>query len=239
MLWTCPKCSSTRRAPSKPRKNDVRRYCLTCSDETGKLVERVCPALEKRREKRIVERVAARIMDVAERAQRALEFPECLHEEWKRMCRLPTAREGLKRFGPPTLILKGRAAASPSRGRIGTARFGRREVLIYPFRGSPIAVREAMLHELAHHVNYRRVQFVLGKTLTDARGHGDTFRAVLKDLVEEYVGDGVLMLPKSRYRYAPDAVAVDFIRQRVDAGVAFGHAFVALCDLWVSQGHET
>jgi hypothetical protein len=31
-------------APSKPRRDDVRRYCLDCSKRTGRLVERTCPA---------------------------------------------------------------------------------------------------------------------------------------------------------------------------------------------------
>lgn len=39
--WRCSRCGSGCKAPSAPRKNDVRRYCLPCSEETGKLVERV------------------------------------------------------------------------------------------------------------------------------------------------------------------------------------------------------
>lgn len=47
--WKCPICESGLLAPSRPRMNDVRRYCLPCSEETGKLVQRTAPALEKKR----------------------------------------------------------------------------------------------------------------------------------------------------------------------------------------------
>lgn len=48
--WKCPNCENGILAPTRPRKNDVRRYCKDCSWETGYLVERISPALEARRE---------------------------------------------------------------------------------------------------------------------------------------------------------------------------------------------
>lgn len=50
--WKCGHCESGVLAPSKPRRDDVRRYCLPCSQRTGKLVERTSPTLEKQRERR-------------------------------------------------------------------------------------------------------------------------------------------------------------------------------------------
>lgn len=50
--WRCEMCGDGLLAPSRPRRNDVRRYCLPCSAKRGTLVERVAPALEKHREKR-------------------------------------------------------------------------------------------------------------------------------------------------------------------------------------------
>jgi hypothetical protein len=47
--WVCPSCSSGVMAPGRPRRDDVRRYCLDCSKKTGRLVERTCPALETKR----------------------------------------------------------------------------------------------------------------------------------------------------------------------------------------------
>lgn len=50
MRWKCPQCDSGALAPSRPRRDDVRRYCLTCSAKTGRLVERSAPALDKKRQ---------------------------------------------------------------------------------------------------------------------------------------------------------------------------------------------
>jgi len=50
--WKCEICDDGLLAPSRPRRNDVRRYCLPCSAKRGTLVERIAPALEKHREKR-------------------------------------------------------------------------------------------------------------------------------------------------------------------------------------------
>jgi hypothetical protein len=54
--WKCANCNHGLLAPMKPRKNDVRRYCLPCSAKTGKLVERVSPTLEKQRATKTVQR---------------------------------------------------------------------------------------------------------------------------------------------------------------------------------------
>lgn len=50
--WVCPVCHVGKLAPSRPRKNDTRRYCLPCSGESTRLVERVAPALETKRQTR-------------------------------------------------------------------------------------------------------------------------------------------------------------------------------------------
>lgn len=53
MRSICPNDTSHegKLAPSRPRKDDIRRYCLVCSEKTGRLVERVAPRLEAKREK--------------------------------------------------------------------------------------------------------------------------------------------------------------------------------------------
>lgn len=63
--WKCPVCANGLLAPSRPRMNDVRRYCLPCSEETGKLVQRIAPALEK---KRATQKVKASAKASAKRA---------------------------------------------------------------------------------------------------------------------------------------------------------------------------
>lgn len=48
--WVCPSCGSGVNAPERPRKKDIRRYCLDCSKAAGVLVERTAPKLERQRE---------------------------------------------------------------------------------------------------------------------------------------------------------------------------------------------
>ena len=63
--WKCEICDSGLLAPSQPRMNDVRRYCLPCSADTGKLVHRVAPSLEKKRE---VKKAATKVRKTSKRA---------------------------------------------------------------------------------------------------------------------------------------------------------------------------
>lgn len=63
--WKCEVCDSGLLAPTKPRMNDVRRYCLPCSSKTGKLVQRVAPTLEKQR---TAKKAAVKRKTVAKRA---------------------------------------------------------------------------------------------------------------------------------------------------------------------------
>ena len=47
--WVCPLCNKGVLASSKPRMNDVRRYCLPCSKKEGVLINRTAPSLERKR----------------------------------------------------------------------------------------------------------------------------------------------------------------------------------------------
>jgi len=40
--WSCPMCSVGVLGPIRPRKDNAIRYCLPCTEKTGKLTERVC-----------------------------------------------------------------------------------------------------------------------------------------------------------------------------------------------------
>ena len=47
--WVCPVCDDGKLGLTRPRKDNIIRYCLPCSEESGKLVERVTPSLDKKR----------------------------------------------------------------------------------------------------------------------------------------------------------------------------------------------
>lgn len=72
--WVCPTCGGGVLAPSRPRKDDVRRYCLPCSKKTGRLVERTCPSLEKVRAAKSEQVTARRVArEKQDRAQARIE----------------------------------------------------------------------------------------------------------------------------------------------------------------------
>jgi len=47
--WVCERCGSGALGSSRPRKDDVVRFCLKCSAQTGRLVPRSAPSLERKR----------------------------------------------------------------------------------------------------------------------------------------------------------------------------------------------
>lgn len=88
-IWRCPTCDSGARAPDRLDHLDVRRWCLSCSRRTGKLVERTIPSKEteakrraeartvataKRQDRRAVAEAAAksRVQDLATALDRAI-----------------------------------------------------------------------------------------------------------------------------------------------------------------------
>lgn len=109
--WICPDCGSGVLAPSKPRRDDVRRYCLDCSKRTGRLVERICPALEAQRQRKQEQRAAknrrrraaARRKKGREAEERKKLFDERslvddlnLHKEARKMWRTAALRDARK-----------------------------------------------------------------------------------------------------------------------------------------------
>jgi hypothetical protein len=63
--WTCPNACPAVLGPKRPRRDDVSRYCLSCSAKKGRLVERSAPSLEKRKAD-----AARRLAEKRERAKR-------------------------------------------------------------------------------------------------------------------------------------------------------------------------
>lgn len=78
--WTCKVCLNGVLAPERPRQDDVRRYCLPCSQVTGKLVRREAPALEAQRAQR-AERNAAKAKAQRTRQREAREKAKALQAE--------------------------------------------------------------------------------------------------------------------------------------------------------------
>ena len=87
-IWRCPLCRVGIRAPSRIRKTDAKRYCLPCTKDTGKLVERMCVAREAKKQK-----VSDRTKEALERAKKVVEmelklYPWVLYPWFNDFCKL-------------------------------------------------------------------------------------------------------------------------------------------------------
>ena len=185
--WACPNGCPAVLAPSRPRRDDVARYCLPCSAARGRLVLRLAPALEAKR----AAKVAAAKMKKAARAERAAERETAyytvhgvdLREELKKLWALPIARElraklytlhrTAPRGQPPKLVVRTR---STSGGRYGVAWWQRHEILINRIPGQDaFDVRDTLAHEVAH-------------ILTPRARHGIAWKTAFRLLCEQAYG---------------------------------------------------
>ena len=148
--WVCPSCGSGVLAPERPRKDDVRRYCLDCSKATGRLVERACPALDRRRAARRERSVAVRTSRAEsdrrrEAARRTVDGRD-LGADLKRFLRLPSLQTSRHRqSGTPTVIWR-KSTKEHSSGFYTRARHRITVTL-----GTDLASAQAtLLHELVH-----------------------------------------------------------------------------------------
>lgn len=82
ILWKCPNGCASVRGVTRPRRNDICRWCLACSAKAGVLVEREAPALERRRSVR-AERKLARAAKVSAAAEAAkVAYPKGWLRAW-------------------------------------------------------------------------------------------------------------------------------------------------------------
>ena len=101
------------------RQDDVRRYCLPCSESTGRLVERVCPALERRR-KASKERASGRTKAAREREVRR-RFFLADGTDVRRIERRVKALRCWKREGPGVVVAVRNTEPLEVKGREGVA----------------------------------------------------------------------------------------------------------------------
>jgi hypothetical protein len=154
--WVCPQCGGGVNGIERPRKDDVRRYCLDCSAKTGRLVERTCPALEKRREVRS-EKAAAKRNALKDRERSAAKERYTLGDldlikEADRLWRLPVMKEQAA-WQPrvPHLDMRWSKTKAYTSGRS----YGGR--IVVTAGTNPWEVREVLLHELVHEALPRNV----------------------------------------------------------------------------------
>lgn len=216
--WTCPLCTAGKLAPGRPRRDDTRRYCLPCSEKTGRLVERVCAALEGARAAReeaakakaakaAVSRKATRSTKAAdERARLTIGgayLSDFVRPYWRLLCE--EARKvspGLivpAHDVPPALVVARSTRAGYYRGT-GSRR--RTHLRFGPSGIDKATALELLLHELCHGAC---------AAANRAEGaHGPTFRRTLRAAAKRLWGVEVII---PQHRYALDDLIVVELRK--------------------------
>lgn len=183
--WVCPSCGRAKLAPSAPRRDDVRRFCLPCSDASGRMVQRTCPSLDAKREKRKAAK-AQRGAAKAQRVQTAATVDGLdMQAEFKRLQRLPVFKRrwrtaetrGPVQWDRWTLKIR-RPARRPA--RMGYCARGREIISVSVPPGTDRAeFCEILVHEMVHVVQpqERRVRTPNGRS--GRLVHGPLFKALL------------------------------------------------------------
>jgi len=174
--WVCARCGSGKLAPERPRADDVRRYCLSCSAATGRLVQRSAPALEARRERRAASRRAA-TKRTRERERERLSARHTaagidVRAEWARLLRLPFVAQRLRDRGTRTVRLT--VSRSLGERASGHCKWHGGRVHVTLGYGVTLAeLRTLLAHELAHAIT----------PTGEAHGEGwrNTYALVLRD----------------------------------------------------------
>jgi hypothetical protein len=193
--WACPNGCAAVLGPTKPRRDDVKRYCLACSAVRGRLVERTAPALERAREAREAARkvrgakVLARteVQETAYYTIAGLDL-RTLVAEFCKAPALSTNTPGMYatlKARNVTIVVR-RCSRQPR--RFGFARYRTLTISICDYPGiKPEDVRETVIHELAH----LRVGF------HDDMHHGTKWRTVFRLACEQALG----VRPRIERRY--------------------------------------
>jgi hypothetical protein len=186
--WECPNGCAAVLGPSRPRRDDVARYCLRCSAQVGRLVDRTSPALARERGEKVQRRLAAD-------AKRSVRREECeaarftvagldLRVELACFLRLDAIRSNpltIPIAYSPRLRVR-RFARKPS--LFGLARYHAWEIVILAYPGiTRDDVRETLLHEVVH--------------FATRSGHDTRFRTVFRLAAEEAFG----VRPRLETRY--------------------------------------
>lgn len=161
--WECPTGEHPGQlGPQRPRRENMVRYCVPCSIKTGKLTERVAPAVEKRRaegkassaerakRKRVRTAMAKQRAAAAETKRYTVEGVD-LRDELARYVKLRAfgGRDGRMAKRPPSFTVSIRS--SYPRARLGFAEPWRHRIHVAIYPGMSInEARSTMLHELVH-----------------------------------------------------------------------------------------
>lgn len=207
--WKCENCNDGLLAPSRPRKNDVRRYCLPCSAKRGTLVERIAPALEKQREQRsafvAVKNKEKRVREkqkqlpVKEQQQINRLRSKIIHKEAERIWGLMKPYHNGKRL-PQIVIAKGQ-----NRGRqYGHAvRYGN-QIQVNVDRDQSVSRSKRVWEVLAHELCHIAVPPTYRNGSSDV--HSREFYHCLRDVWQKRWGCEISFATVSTWGYSVDYI---------------------------------
>jgi hypothetical protein len=207
--WECPTGAHPAVLGStRPRRDDIVRYCLECSKVTGRLVERVAPVLERQRaagaERSAAKAKAKRERDAAARDRKAAAQAERymvdgvdLRQEFARLVRLRAfgGASGTMARRPPRFDIS-RRTSEPT--RYGVAYPYENRIILATWPGITLAdARESLVHELTH--------IAVGADRSDTRAwHGEKFADTMRRAFREAYKVDPIGVRHNRYhgRYA-------------------------------------
>lgn len=193
--WVCPRCGAGKLAPSRPRKDDVRRYCLACSERTGRLVRRLSPALERQRRdqqerrkaktkrKRATERKRREnqrqaVQERRQEREALLGLPFSLESFVRRVQRLKAWGADLTKVGIKIRFGEGSWTSGHAKRNWWYIGDGTMITVTIGKGATPENTLETIVHEYAHHADYRH----------SSGGHGEVMKRLLINAVEELTG---------------------------------------------------
>lgn len=181
--WVCPNDRHPGvLGPSRPRRDDVCRFCLPCSADRGRLVLRTAPALDRARlDREAAAEIRARV-EAARRVARAAAYYEvagldslAIFYEYQRLRSFQTRYLGQNHLPVLGYRLAVRRFEKEPR-RHGVCARGDRVVRVNAFPGmTGPQLREILLHELAH-------------AATPGRGHDVAWKTAFRSACEEALG---------------------------------------------------
>jgi hypothetical protein len=164
--WECPTGAHPAiLASTRPARDAIVRYCLKCSEATGKLTPRVAPALERKRaaasasaaakaKSQRARAAAAKVKAKADEDARHTVEGVDLRIEYKKLLKLRTfgGKTGNLFRNPPELVISRRSSEPTSRYGYAEHTWSGRRISICTWPGLTLAdARETLVHELVHH----------------------------------------------------------------------------------------
>lgn len=185
--WECPNGEHAGVLGStRPPKDSIVRYCLPCSEATGRLVERVAPALERKRAAKTAARKTRAQKKQARDEAKMREWPNVLTLLFPKIKALKCWRKEVKHATLELRYSKTRSF-SPGHAHYLSGR-------ITMTAGSDVGgAIETLVHELAHIAHFERYErktyFNYDRESSKRKPHGSRFYGVLFEASTELLGE--------------------------------------------------